>query len=80
LLFVNFVGVSCENLPVALIDSQLIGPIEQTGDRYEDTAKYYCIEGYEITNTSFNATTIICQANKMWSTLPNCSSELLFKG
>jgi len=70
----NVIGVSCGNLPLPL-NSHLVGPIEQTGNRYEDTTKYYCIEGYEITNTSFNFTTITCQANMTWSALPYCSSK-----
>jgi len=61
-LLLCYIGVSCGNLPLTL-NSHLVGPIEQTGDRYENTAKYYCIEGYEITNTSFNFTTITCQAD-----------------
>jgi len=46
-----------------------------TGNRYEDMATYSCIEGYEITNTTLNSTTITCQSDKTWSILQSCTSE-----
>jgi len=66
----------CTNLPV-LQNPALIGPTMQTGNRYNDTATYSCIEGYEINNTTSNSTTISCQSDKTWSSLQSCSSEYL---
>lgn len=53
----------------------MMGPINLTGNKYNDTVTYSCIEGYEITNTASNSTTITCQSDKTWSAPQTCSSE-----
>jgi len=75
-LFLKLLGISCEPLPL-LYNSTLIGPTDITGTRYEDTATYSCIEGYEITNRTLNSTTINCQSDKTWSTLQSCTSKYI---
>jgi len=72
--FFNFQGVYCEEPPLTHNPVQ-VGPFNTTGTRYEDTTTYSCIEGYEITGTTFDSTTITCQSDKTWSSLSSCSSE-----
>jgi len=61
---------SCGSPPV--VQNTNSSAITSTGTRYEDTATYTCITGYEITRGSG---TITCQSNRRWSTSPTCSSE-----
>jgi len=70
----DIVGIRCGEPPVSR-SSVLRGPVNVSGIRYNDTATYSCAEGYEITNTTANSTTITCQSDKTWSALPRCISK-----
>jgi len=70
----NIVEIICGEPPVSQ-SSVLRGPVDVSGTRYNDTATYLCAEGYEITNTTSNSTTITCQSDRAWSTLSSCISK-----
>ena len=61
--------VTCGSLPA--VPFSCPDRTNSTGSRYQDTATYTCLPGYKFTGTS----TVSCQANRQWSTAPQCVSE-----
>ena len=63
--------MTCGSLPV--VPFSFPDRTISTGNRYQDTATYTCLPGYRFTGTS----TVSCQANRQWSTTPQCVSKYI---